>query len=227
MMLLLAGGLALWVLAVFAILSICRAAARADDDDAGRRIVRASRRGVSVGMAAAVASLPALPSDDASARRAPRCANGDVQFEAAPDQARRALVCEIERIRAKRDLRRLRDNGLLDSASSRHAADMVQRLYFSHETPGGAGPTDRARRAGYVKTSCSWRIGEVLAWGVAGRSTAAATVDAWMDSPEHRKILVSRRYGELGTGMVAGTPLEQYPSGVTVAAVLGRRHCST
>jgi uncharacterized protein YkwD len=178
-------------------------------------------------MAAAVASLPALQFDDASARRAPRCANGDVQFEAAPAKARRALVCEIERIRAKRDLARLRDNDRLDRASKRHAADMVRRLYFSHETPGGAEPTDRARRAGYVRSDCSWRIGEVLAWGVAARSTAAATVDAWMDSPDHRKILVSRRYGELGTGMVAGTPLAGYPSGVTVAAVFGRRRCST
>jgi uncharacterized protein YkwD len=226
MMALLGGGLALWALAILVILSICRAAARADDNDAGRRLVRASRRGVSAGMVAAVASLPALPADDASARRAPRCANGEVQFETAPDKARKALVCEIERIRAKRDLGRLRDNDRLDRASRRHAADMVRRLYFAHETPGGAGPTDRARRAGYVRSDCSWRIGEVLAWGVAGRSTAAATVDAWMDSPEHRKILVSRRYGELGTAMVAGTPLARYPSGVTVAAVFGRRHCS-
>jgi uncharacterized protein YkwD len=227
MMLLLAGGLAVWVLAVLVVLSICRAAARADDNDAGRRLVRASRRGVSVGMAAAVATLPALPADDADARKAPTCTNGDVQFEVAPDKARRALVCEIDRIRAKRDLGRLRDNDQLEKASRRHAADMVQRLYFSHETPGGAGPADRARRAGYVKSSCSWRIGEVLAWGVAGRSTAAATVQAWMDSPDHRHILVSRRYDELGTGMVDGTPVAEYPSGVTVAAVFGQRHCST
>ena len=227
MMLLLAGGLALWLLAVLVILSICRAAARADDNDARRRIVHASRRGVSVGMAAAVASLSALPTDDASARRAPKCGNGDVTFHDAPAKARRALLCEIDRVRAKRDLGRLRDNGLLDRASKRHASDMVQRLYFSHETPGGASPTDRARRAGYVKSSCSWRIGEVLAWGVAGRSTAAATVRAWMDSPDHRRILVSDRYDELGSAMVGGTPLKEYPSGVTVAAVLGRRHCST
>jgi Cysteine-rich secretory protein family len=225
MMLLLAVGLVLWILAVLVILSICRAAGRADDNDAGRRIVRASRRGVSVGMATAVASLPALPGDTAEARRAPVCKGGDVPFEVAPAKARRALLCEIDRVRAKRGLWRLRDNTLLDRASRRHAADMVQRLYFSHDSPGGAGPADRARRAGYVKSSCSWRIGEVLAWGVAGRSTAAATVQAWMDSPDHRRILVSRRYGELGSAMVAGTPLEEYPSGVTVAAVFGRRHC--
>ena len=225
MMLLLAGALTLWMLAVLAILSICRAAARADENDAGRRIARAGRRGVSVGMVAAVASLPAVPSDSAEARRVPTCRNGDVMFEAAPAKARRALLCEIDRVRAKRDLWRLRENAQLERASRRHAADMVRRLYFSHDSPGGASPTDRARRVGYVKSSCSWQIGEVLAWGVAGRSTAEATVQAWMDSPDHRRILVSRRYGELGSAMVSGTPMAEYPSGVTVAAVLGRRHC--
>jgi Cysteine-rich secretory protein family len=228
MMLLLAGGLALWLLAVLVILSVCRAAARADDNDAGRRIVRASRRGVSVGMAAAVVTLPSLTTDDADARRrVPVCANRDVQFELAPVKARHALLCEVARLRAKRGLGRLHENTLLDRASRRHAADMVDRGYFSHESPGGAGPGDRARRVGYARSRCSWRIGEVLAWGVAGRSTAAATVQAWLDSPEHRRILVARKYDEIGGWMVDGTPERQYPSGVTVAAVFGERHCST
>jgi hypothetical protein len=227
MMVVLAGGLALWLLAVLAILSICRAAARADENDAGRRIVAASRRGVSIGMAAAVVTLPAVRSDEADARRVPVCAHRDVQFEVAPVKARHALACEIARLRAKRALGRLHRNVLLDRASKRHAADMVDRSYFSHESPAGAGPGDRARRVGYARASCSWRIGEVLAWGVAGRSTAAATVQAWMASPEHRRILVSRKYDEVGTSMVAGTPERQYPSGVTAAAVLGERHCST
>jgi hypothetical protein len=223
MMLLLAGGL-LWLLAVLVILSVCRAAARADENEAGRRIVRAGRRSASVGMAAVVITVP-MHGETAEARRAPTCHNGAVTFEAAPAKARRALSCEIDRVRAKRGLRRLSDNPLLDRASRRHAADMVRRRYFSHETPAGAGPADRARRAGYVKSSCSWRLGEVLAWGVAGRSTAAATVRAWMDSPGHRRILVSRRYRELGSAMVDGTPEARYPSGVTVAAEFGRRRC--
>jgi hypothetical protein len=226
MIVIVAGGLAAWLLAVLAILSVCRAAARADDET-GRRIARASRRGISIGMVTAVVTLPSLQAGDADARRVPVCANRDVEFEAAPVKARHALECELARVRAKRGLRRLRENARLDRASKRHAADMVARLYFSHETPEGAGPGDRARRVGYARARCSWRIGEVLAWGVAGRSTAAATVKAWMDSPEHRRILVSRKYDEIGSWMVAGTPDRRYPSGVTAAAVLGERHCST
>jgi uncharacterized protein YkwD len=227
MILFVAGGLAAWLLAVLAILSVCRAAARADDNDAGRRIVHASRRGVSIGMAAAVVTLPSVAPDESDARRVPVCTNRAVQFEEAPAKARHALACEIARLRAKRGLNRLHDNVLLDRASKRHAADMVQRAYFSHDTPGGAGPGDRARRVGYAKATCSWRIGEVLAWGVAGRSTAAATVKAWMESPDHRRILISRKYDEIGSWMAAGTPERRYPSGVTAAAVLGERHYST
>ena len=225
MILLLAGGLTLWVLAVVIVLSVCRAAARADENDAGRRLVRASRRGVSVGLAAAVVTIPSL-ADDADARRAP-CANRSVEFEAAPELAREALICEIGRVRAKRDLRRLDPDERLAKAARRHAADMVDRHYFSHYSPGGADVADRARRTGYAKRACSWRLGEVLAWGVGGRSTAAGTVRAWMDSPGHRRILISSRYSDLGVGTVSGTPEREFPHGLTAAAVLGRRHCSS
>jgi uncharacterized protein YkwD len=217
--------MALWLLGLLIVLSICRAAARADENDAGRRLVRAGKRGVSVGLAAAVVTVPGV-SGEADARRQ-SCANRNVEFETAPDLAREALVCEIDRLRARRDLRRLDSDGRLAKAARRHAADMVDRHYFSHYSPAGADVADRARRTGYAKGSCSWRLGEVLAWGVGGRSTAAATVRAWMDSPDHRHILVSNKYSDLGVGTVAGTPEQAYPHGLTAAAVLGRRHCST
>src|SRR4051794_26371045 len=221
MMVFLAGGLAVWLLLVLTVLSICRAAARADENDAGRRLVRAGRRSVGVGLVAATVVLPAPPGD--AEARTSGCANRNVPFETAPANARAALKCEIERVRAQHGLRRLHEDKRLDKAARRHARDMVDRKYFSHYTPAGQDVADRARRAGYAKNSCSWRLGEVLAWGVAGRSTAAATVTAWMDSPEHRHILVSSRYSDVGVGTVAGTPDRAYPHGLTAAAVLGRR----
>src|SRR5688500_6327505 len=153
------------------------------------------------------------------------CADRDVQFEAAPSQVREALLCEIARVRERRDVRGLRGDAQLDLAATRHAVDMQERRYFSHVSPGGGDLADRAARAGYALRRCSWRVGEVLAWGVGPRSTAAGTVRAWMDSPEHRRILISRRYRELGLGLQAGTPFDAFPVGATVAALLGRRHC--
>ncbi len=224
MMLLLAGGLAVWLLAVLVVLSICRAASRADEREASGRLVEASRRSVGVGLAAAAVSF-GTHAPSASGRE--RCANRDVPYEANPALVRDALLCEIDRVRDRRDLRGLRPDAQLDLAAGRHAADMFERKYFSHTSPGGGDLGDRARRAGYAQRTCSWRVGEVLAWGVAQRSTAAATVAAWLDSPTHRRILVSRRYAELGVGTAAGTPIEQYPSGVTIAVMVGARHCST
>ena len=224
MMVVLAGGLAVWLLAVLAVLSICRAAARADEREASRRLVEASRRGVGVSLAAAAVSFGAQ-SPSASAQEP--CANRDMRYEANPALVRAALLCEIDRVRARRDVRRLRPDAQLDLAAARHATDMFQRRYFSHTSPGGGELGDRARRAGYAQRTCSWRVGEVLAWGVAHRSSAAATVAAWLGSPSHRRILISRRYADLGVGTVAGTPVEGYPSGVTIAVVVGARHCST
>ena len=103
--------------------------------------------------------------------------------------------------------------------------DMFERRFFSHVSPGGGDLADRARRSGFARRNCSWMVGEVLAWGVGSRSTAAGTVRAWMNSPSHRRILISGRYGQIGIGLQAGTPYDAYPVGLTAAAVLGRRHC--
>jgi uncharacterized protein YkwD len=218
-----AGGLALWTLAAALVLAVCRAAARADDDEESRRLLRVGRHGATVSLAAAAVSLSALPAE-ATARQAP-CPNRDVEFMAAPPLVREALLCEMDRVRADGDARQLRPDARLDLAAARHATDMYERRYFSHVSPGGGDLADRAGRAGYALRRCSWRVGEVLAWGVGARSTAAGTVRAWMDSPEHRRILISRRYRELGLGLQAGTPFDAFPVGVTVAALLGRRHC--
>ena len=226
MIVLIAGGVAVWLLLVLAVLSICRAAARADENEAGRRIVRAGKRGVGVGLVAAAATLPIAPPDDVDARQAP-CQNRNVPFETAPKAARAALICELRRVHTRRKLPRLHVDDRLAKAARRHAADMVRHKYFSHYSPNGDSVADRARHTGYIRSSCSWRVGEVLAWGVAGRSTAAATVRAWMDSSEHRHILISASYSDLGVGAIAGTPEKQYADGLTAAAVFGRRHCSS
>lgn len=221
---LLTGGLAVWLLLAFLVLCICRAASRADENDDGRRFVRGKRSKTTASVALAVVVLPAVPTKDADAAA---CANRDVQFDTSPALMREAVLCEIERARSRRDAGRVRGNGQLALAASRHAADMYQRKYFSHVSPGGSDLADRVRRAGYAKPRCSWRVGEILAWGVGNRSTAAATVRAWLDSPSHRQILLSERYSHVGIGIEAGTPFAEYPGGATAAAVFGARDCSS
>jgi uncharacterized protein YkwD len=216
MLLFLAGGAALWLLAAAFILSICRSAGRADQHARSRRLAS----GASASLAVAAVTFP-LAADDAAAA----CANRDVPYESNPAVVREAMLCEIAELRERRDARRLRANAELDVAAGGHAADMFQRRYFSHVSPEGGELADRARNAGFARPDCSWAVGEVLAWGVGSRSTARGTIRAWLRSPSHRRILVSERYGQVGLGMQLGTPYDEYPGGVTVAAVLGRRHC--
>lgn len=63
------------------------------------------------------------------------------------------------------------------------------------------------RATGYLRDAVAWALGETLAWGIERRSTPAATVGAWMDSGTHRRVLLNRRYRELGIGVEHGTPL--------------------
>jgi uncharacterized protein YkwD len=61
----------------------------------------------------------------------------------------------------------------------------------------------------------------VLAWGTRGRSTPAAAVEAWMESDRHRRVLLRRRYRDVGVGVALGTPVRTGPAGATYAAALG------
>jgi uncharacterized protein YkwD len=222
MLVLLAGGLALWLLIVIAILGVCRAASRADQHEAARRVAWTSRRHATVGLAAVAVALPTAPG--AAHARPGTCASRSLAYQKAPAVVRVAIACEVDRVRMRKGLRRLRDNRRLEIAARRHSRDMVRRDYFSHTSPSGSTLADRARRTGYVRDGCSWHVGEVLAWGVASRSTAASTVRAWLDSPGHRAIVLGRDYADGGVGTQAGTPAG-YPSGVTVTMLVGRRSC--
>ena len=84
-------------------------------------------------------------------------------------------------------------NGLLNTASEGHAADMAANNYFSHTGRDGSQPWDRMTRAGY-----SWRAaGENIA---AGYPTVRAVVDGWLKSPGHCKNIMSANFREVGVG---------------------------
>jgi uncharacterized protein YkwD len=92
----------------------------------------------------------------------------------------------------------LAHNAQLQAAARNHSRDMATRGYFSHQSPEGAGPSDRARAAGYP----SGFIGENIA---AGYPTPAAVVEGWMQSPGHCLNIMEPRYRYLGVGHHAGS----------------------
>ena len=114
--------------------------------------------------------------------------------------------------RAAEGLPPLERDARLDGIARGHAVDMAARGYFSHDAPGGLGPTDRAAAVGYT---CERSVGTVVWVGVAENiymsghaaytaSVAAGAVDSWMDSPGHRQNILDGRYGRLGVGVAVG-----------------------
>ena len=120
-----------------------------------------------------------------------------------------------------RELARLGADPRLALAAQRHTRDMVRRGFFSHVTPDGRGMTARVRATGYLRNVTTWALGETLAWGTGPCSTPAATVAAWMESPSHRRVMLGRRYLEVGVGVALGVPSCRAASGATYAAELG------
>jgi hypothetical protein len=82
----------------------------------------------------------------------------------------------------------------------------------------------RLREMGYIRRGDIWVVGENLYWWTADRSTAGATVEAWMESAIHRKYLLNPKFEELGVGAQHGIPYDPTQTdGITVAAEFGFR----
>ncbi len=84
----------------------------------------------------------------------------------------------------------------LAAVARAHSADMRDRGYFSHTTPEGLSPFDRARAAG---------IGYARAENIAsGQPDAAAVMEAWLNSAGHRANILDCSLTKLGVGVAEG-----------------------
>lgn len=81
----------------------------------------------------------------------------------------------------------------LRTAARGHSTDMAERDYFSHTTPEGDSPSDRAREAGFPSG-----VGENIAMGY---PTPKAVMDGWMGSDGHRDNLLNCGYTVIGVGL--------------------------
>jgi uncharacterized protein YkwD len=140
-----------------------------------------------------------------------------------------SVFCLINRERASHARSRLRPNGLLHRAAFDYASSMEAGGFFSHYGdffghPVGATPISRLRQIGYIRPHNVWIVGENLHWTTAEESTPADVVQAWMESPEHRKYLLKARFRDLGVAALRGIPSDpSRTDGVTVASEYGYR----
>lgn len=91
------------------------------------------------------------------------------------------------------------DNDLVRIAIG-HSQDMVDDDFFAHTHPNGCTLTCRFDRAGYT----AWAWGENIAYiGTSNtQGLAARFIQGWMDSPGHRRNILSDNYTHQGIGVV-------------------------
>jgi len=106
----------------------------------------------------------------------------------------------------------------LASVAKSHSIDMANDEYFSHETPEGLSPTDRASKADYV---CRYQIGNLIYSGIGENihmvkgssvsflstpeSIAELAVSGWMDSLGHKKNILTSNFSKEGIGVSIST----------------------
>jgi uncharacterized protein YkwD len=117
-----------------------------------------------------------------------------------------ATLCLVNEQRAARGLRALRENARLTSASARYSQRMVTQAFFAHEAPDGTTLVQRLSAVGYLAGGDDWVVGENIGWGQGPLSTPRSMVDAWMNSPGHRRNILAADYAEIGLGLAMGTP---------------------
>jgi len=82
-------------------------------------------------------------------------------------------------------------NAALAAAAAAHAKDMYTKNYFSHISPQGSSPIQRAQESGYTGSY----VGENIAKGY---STIGDVMAAWRQSEAHCKAMMDTLYKEIG-----------------------------
>ncbi|MER5432521.1 CAP domain-containing protein [Streptomyces sp. NPDC002588] len=113
------------------------------------------------------------------------------------------VVDLTNRERAGAGLRPLGVDRALTTAAQAHCADMVARAFYSHTSPEGTQPWDRAAAAGSTRRT----IGENIA---CGQRSAAEVVEGWMNSPGHRANILKPAFTHIGVGYAGGGPSGTY-----------------
>lgn len=119
-------------------------------------------------------------------------------------QTESSTLTAINVVRLNRGLPKLRLSLGLRDVARVHSRDMQRRGYFAHERARG---DFIDRLTGIVPDGA--RTGEILAWGTGGFSNPDGFVSLWMNSPGHKKVILTRAYRRFGCGIVRGSFFKQ------------------
>ncbi len=170
--------------------------------------------GVPVDPAACISVLPTLTTSCAQAApqqqqtanlasaQSTRSEVGPSSVSAIPDLAR-SLVAEVNRTRRTYGLRPLVYSAPLANAATEHSKALATAGMFTHSWPTTGRLFSSWIRGFYpARGYRAWSAGENLLWASPG-FTPASAVQQWLDSPTHRRVLLTKSWRELGIGVVA------------------------
>jgi len=135
-----------------------------------------------------------------------------------------STLCLLNDERRQAGRKPLRLNATLSLAAERHARDMAEKGYFEHDSLDGRSFLDRIKAAGYLSGRISsWSVGENIAWGSGSLGTPVKIVEAWMESPGHRRNILAADFREIGFGLASGGNAGSLPERSIYATEFGTR----
>jgi uncharacterized protein YkwD len=145
---------------------------------------------------------------------------------AATPELASSLAVEVNRIRRAHGLRALAISARLTNAATAHAQALAAAGQFTHAWPTTGKAFSSWIRGFYpARGYGSWIAGENLLWASPGFVPASA-VQQWLNSPVHRRVLLSSSWREVGIGVVTAVAAPGAFGGRDVqiaAAEFGRR----
>lgn len=120
---------------------------------------------------------------------------------AAADQLESQVLTELNRVRRAHGLVPVTISRPLTLAADAHSRAMGTFGFFRHESRDGSAFWKRVQRFYGPDTFASWSVGENLLWS-SGELDAAAALKLWMESPAHRKNILTPRWREVGLSAV-------------------------
>jgi uncharacterized protein YkwD len=111
-----------------------------------------------------------------------------------------AVVRALNHVRADAGLKPLRTSPSLRAAARGHSAAMLELGFFGHASADGTAFSERIRRHYTNRGWRMWSVGEALLASPSSTLEPDAIVEAWLDSPPHRAIILSPTWREAGIG---------------------------
>jgi uncharacterized protein YkwD len=121
----------------------------------------------------------------------------------------RGIVAQINALRAKHGFPRLVVVRSLARTARKHSLEMAHEGFFSHRSPSRGAFDQRVKRDYRTAGYRSWQAGENLLWA-SPDIDARQAVELWLESPGHRRILLTPAWREIGLSAVhtASAPRE-------------------